>query len=75
MRSTAPSRHRAFACRFTLSTDRELKIRRKDLSLGGTELKFVTGPRIANEHVENRAQKDVLMAEPENRLPPLQARP
>ena len=30
-----------------LSTDREMKIRGKVLSPGGTELKFVTGPRLA----------------------------
>ena len=41
-------------------------------SLEGTKLKFVTGPRLAHEHGENRAQKDDLMAEPENLTPPLQ---
>ena len=44
-------------------------------SLEGTKLKFVTGPRLAHDHGENRAQKEDLMAEPENRPPPLQARP
>ena len=38
-----------------LSTDREMKIRGQGLSLGGTELKFVTGPGPAHEHGENRA--------------------
>ena len=46
-----------------LSTDREIKKGGKVLSLGGTEFKFVTGPRIAHEHGENRAQKDDLMPE------------
>jgi hypothetical protein len=40
------------------------------LSLEGTKLKFVTGPRLAHDHGENRAQKEDLMAEPENRPPP-----
>ena len=40
------------------------------LSREGTKLKFVTGPRPAQEHGENRAQNDNLMAEPENRPPP-----
>ena len=39
-------------------------------SLEGTKLKFVTGPRLAHDHGENRAQKEDLMAEPENRPPP-----
>ena len=40
------------------------------LSREGSKLKFVTGPRPAQEHGENRAQNDNLMAEPENRPPP-----
>ena len=54
------------------STDREIKITGKPLSLEGPELTFVKGPGIAHEHGENRAQKDdliSLMAEPENRPP------
>ena len=42
----------------------------KVLSREGTKLKFVTGPRLAHEHGENRAQKDDLMAEPEILTPP-----
>ena len=49
-----------------------LMIRGKVLLLGGTELRFVTGPRIAHEHGENLTQKDDLMTEPEP-PPPLQA--
>ena len=33
------------------------------------KLKFVTGPRLAHDHGENRAQKEDLMAEPENLTP------
>ena len=43
-----------------------MKTRGKGLSLGGTELKFVTGPWMAHEHGENRAKK----AEPVNWTPP-----
>ena len=39
-------------------------------SLEGTKLKFVTGPRLAHDHGENRAQKEDLMAELENLTPP-----
>ena len=40
------------------------------LSLEGTKLKFVLGPRPAHDHGENCAQKVDLMAEPETPLPP-----
>ena len=40
------------------------------LSLEGTKLKFVTGPRLAHKHCENRAQEEELMAQPETLAPP-----
>ena len=57
---------------FDPSPQKEITKRRKVLSLGGTKLKFATGPRLAHDHGENRAQKEDLMAEPENRPPSLQ---
>ena len=59
----------ALVCAAAL-TSKEIKKRRKELSREGTKLKFVTGPRLAHEHGENRAQKDDLMVEPENLTPP-----
>jgi hypothetical protein len=55
------------------SPQKEIEKRRKVLSLKGTKLKFVTGPRLAHEHGENGAQKEDLMAEPENLTPYLQS--
>ena len=55
---------------FDRSPQKEIKKKRKELSLEGTKLKFVTGPRLAHEHAENRAQKDDLMAEPKKLDPP-----
>ena len=63
----------ALACAAALTSKEIKKKRRKVLSREGTKLKFVTGPRPAHEHGENRARNDNLMAEPENRPPPLQA--
>ena len=48
----------------TFQKDREIKQRSEGFSLGGTELKFVKGPRLAHEHGDNRAHKEDLMAEP-----------
>ena len=42
------------------------EISTKVLSLEGNKLKFGTWPRLAHEHCENHAQKEDLIAEPEN---------
>ena len=72
-RTTAPTGHASLSCPLTLHLKKKSKKRRKVPSLEGTKLKFVTGPRLAHDHGENRAQKEDSMAEPENRPPPLQA--
>ena len=42
-----------------LSTNREIKQRGRVLLLGGTHLKFVTGPRLAHERAQKAIEKRI----------------